>query len=154
MTLPKSILIVDFDRRGSLPDIEARPGPQGRWAHGTLAKVRGTQSPPCPAGGNRGVGGGDGGARLHPAKPLLHLVALLGRPRTAKLQLSCVGPGAAERLGMTDEARVAGNLEAAHRPRLNGRRGPHLHGRAHAAFSDRGGATYAALDLGTNNCRL
>src|SRR6476646_7536822 len=55
---------------------------------------------------------------------------------------------------MNDGARVAGNLEAAHRPRLNGRRGPHLPRPAHAAFSDRGGATYAALDLGTNNCRL
>ena len=55
---------------------------------------------------------------------------------------------------MNDGARVTGNLEAAHRPRLNGRRGPHLPRPAHAAFSDRGGATYAALDLGTNNCRL
>jgi len=54
---------------------------------------------------------------------------------------------------MNDGARVAGNLEAAHRPRLNGRHGPHLP-RPDAAFSDRGGATYAALDLGTNNCRL
>ena len=55
---------------------------------------------------------------------------------------------------MNDGARVTGNLEAANRPRLNGRRGPHLPRPAHAAFSDRGGATYAALDLGTNNCRL
>ena len=55
---------------------------------------------------------------------------------------------------MNDGARVAGNLEGAHRPRLNGRRSPYLSRPAHAAFSDRGGATYAALDLGTNNCRL
>jgi exopolyphosphatase/guanosine-5'-triphosphate,3'-diphosphate pyrophosphatase len=55
---------------------------------------------------------------------------------------------------MNDGVRVAGNLAAGYRPRLNGRRAPHLSRPAHAAFSDRGGATYAALDLGTNNCRL
>src|SRR5262249_17068881 len=55
---------------------------------------------------------------------------------------------------MNDGARAAGNLAAGYRPRLNGRRAPHLSRPAHAAFSDRGGATYAALDLGTNNGRL
>jgi exopolyphosphatase/guanosine-5'-triphosphate,3'-diphosphate pyrophosphatase len=55
---------------------------------------------------------------------------------------------------MDDGARVAGNLDGAYRPRFNGRRIRHGPGRAHGTFSDGGGATYAALDLGTNNCRL
>src|SRR5262249_44285938 len=42
----------------------------------------------------------------------------------------------------------------AQRPRSNGRGNWHAPGPADAALSDRGGATYAALDLGTNNCRL
>src|SRR5262245_25095593 len=55
---------------------------------------------------------------------------------------------------MNDGARVTGNLDGAQRPRSNGRGGWHAPGPADAAVSDRGGATYAALDLGTNNCRL
>jgi exopolyphosphatase/guanosine-5'-triphosphate,3'-diphosphate pyrophosphatase len=35
-----------------------------------------------------------------------------------------------------------------------GRRWPHVGSSRDGAASDRGGATYAALDLGTNNCRL
>ena len=46
---------------------------------------------------------------------------------------------------MNDGARVAGNLDPAHRPRLNGRRGWHGSRPTQAAGSDRGGATYAAL---------
>jgi exopolyphosphatase/guanosine-5'-triphosphate,3'-diphosphate pyrophosphatase len=54
---------------------------------------------------------------------------------------------------MSDEARVTGNLDLAERPRSTGRGRWHAVG-SPAASGDRGGATYAALDLGTNNCRL
>src|ERR1700755_1067747 len=50
---------------------------------------------------------------------------------------------------MNDGARFAGNLDTVDRPRPNGRAAWHP-----SAVGDRGGATYAALDLGTNNCRL
>src|ERR1700742_4266234 len=50
---------------------------------------------------------------------------------------------------MNDGARFAGNLVTVDRPRPNGRAAWHP-----SAVGDRGGATYAALDLGTNNCRL
>jgi exopolyphosphatase / guanosine-5'-triphosphate,3'-diphosphate pyrophosphatase len=55
---------------------------------------------------------------------------------------------------MNDGARVTGNLDGAQRPRPNGRGGWHAPGPGDVGLSDRGGATYAALDLGTNNCRL
>jgi exopolyphosphatase/guanosine-5'-triphosphate,3'-diphosphate pyrophosphatase len=60
---------------------------------------------------------------------------------------------------MDDEARETGSLDPArersrsHRTR-RGRRSPLASHDAHAGTDDRGGATYAALDLGTNNCRL
>jgi exopolyphosphatase / guanosine-5'-triphosphate,3'-diphosphate pyrophosphatase len=61
---------------------------------------------------------------------------------------------------MDDEARVTGGLDPAReQARRNharrGRRSPYRHARRdHASGADRGGPTYAALDLGTNNCRL
>jgi exopolyphosphatase/guanosine-5'-triphosphate,3'-diphosphate pyrophosphatase len=55
---------------------------------------------------------------------------------------------------MDDEARTG--LDQARWPRRHrrGRRSPHRSQRDHANGQDRGGPTYAALDLGTNNCRL
>ncbi|MFZ0838085.1 MAG: Ppx/GppA family phosphatase, partial [Xanthobacteraceae bacterium] len=55
---------------------------------------------------------------------------------------------------MNDGARFAGNLDTVDRPRPNGRAAWHPSGVGSPAVHDRGGATYAALDLGTNNCRL
>jgi exopolyphosphatase / guanosine-5'-triphosphate,3'-diphosphate pyrophosphatase len=62
---------------------------------------------------------------------------------------------------MDEEAGLNGGLGPAHEPaRQNqarrGRRSPHRVARRNPASGggDRGGATYAALDLGTNNCRL
>ena len=62
---------------------------------------------------------------------------------------------------MNDEARATGGLdrdpERAPRQRSRwGRRSPHGYPRHDGAQggSHRSGATYAALDLGTNNCRL
>src|SRR6516225_9576379 len=100
-------------------------------------------------------GGSRGQAQmLRPSGPLLHSLRSWGF-RILKAAASRLSSRAQRKgLEMNDGARVAGNLEGAHRPRLNGRRAPHLSRPAHAAFSDRGGATYAALDLGTNNCRL
>src|SRR5262245_38856524 len=54
---------------------------------------------------------------------------------------------------MNDGARVTGNLDTVQRPRSSGRGGWHA-SHSPEARGDRGGATYAALDLGTNNCRL
>lgn len=61
---------------------------------------------------------------------------------------------------MDDEARVTDGLDPAHRRARHGRarRGRRFHSR-HTHPHDRGddaarGTTYAALDLGTNNCRL
>src|SRR5262249_35362981 len=78
------------------------------------------------------------------------------RPRL----LSQRGSGAAGRVAMDDEVRASG-LDPARRrgPRVRppwGRRGPGRQG-ARGDWSGpagRNGATYAALDLGTNNCRL
>jgi exopolyphosphatase / guanosine-5'-triphosphate,3'-diphosphate pyrophosphatase len=55
---------------------------------------------------------------------------------------------------MSDGARVTGNLGNGQGMRMNGRRHRRPGMRAHSFLGDRGGATYAALDLGTNNCRL
>jgi exopolyphosphatase / guanosine-5'-triphosphate,3'-diphosphate pyrophosphatase len=55
---------------------------------------------------------------------------------------------------MNDGARFAGNLDTVDRPRPNGRPAWHPSAVGNPALQDRGGATYAALDLGTNNCRL
>ena len=55
---------------------------------------------------------------------------------------------------MNDGARFAGNLDTVDRPRPNGRPAWHPSAVGNPAIHDRGGATYAALDLGTNNCRL
>jgi len=62
---------------------------------------------------------------------------------------------------MDDDAGLTGGLEPAReQARQNharrGRRSPYRHVRRDLASGggDRGGATYAALDLGTNNCRL
>src|SRR5499427_1358230 len=100
-------------------------------------------------------GGSRGQAQmLRPSGPLLHSLRSWGF-RILKAAASRLSSRAQRKgLEMNDGARVAGNLEGAHRPRLNGRRSSYLSRPAHAAFSDRGGATYAALDLGTNNCRL
>src|SRR6516225_6014133 len=65
-----------------------------------------------------------------------------------------VTPAAAERPRMNDGARFAGNLDIVDRPRPNGRPAWHPSAGGNPALQDRGGATYAALDLGTNNCRL
>jgi exopolyphosphatase / guanosine-5'-triphosphate,3'-diphosphate pyrophosphatase len=60
---------------------------------------------------------------------------------------------------MDDEPRVTGGLGSAHdrgrhdRPG-RGRRSPYGYPRRDHAGGDHGGRTYAALDLGTNNCRL
>src|SRR5262245_43514596 len=60
---------------------------------------------------------------------------------------------------MDDEARETGSLDPArermrsHRAR-RGRRSPPISHDSRSPNDDRGGATYAALDLGTNNCRL
>jgi exopolyphosphatase / guanosine-5'-triphosphate,3'-diphosphate pyrophosphatase len=60
---------------------------------------------------------------------------------------------------MDDEARETGSLDPArqrlrsHRTR-RGRRSPYASHDPQSGTDDRGGATYAALDLGTNNCRL
>src|SRR5215475_9472747 len=94
------------------------------------------------------------GPNVAPFRPAATLASVLGFQNTESCSFWSLELGAAERLEMNDGARVAGNLEGAHRPRLNGRRSPYLSRPAHAAFSDRGGATYAALDIGTNNCRL
>src|SRR5580700_1311185 len=69
------------------------------------------------------------------------------------------GSGAAGRFKMDDEVRASG-LDPARRrgPRVRppwGRRGPGRQGaRSWTTAPERNGATYAALDLGTNNCRL
>lgn len=60
---------------------------------------------------------------------------------------------------MDDEARAAGGLDPVwDRPRQvrvrRGRRTPFRRTRHESGSIDRGSATYAALDLGTNNCRL
>jgi exopolyphosphatase/guanosine-5'-triphosphate,3'-diphosphate pyrophosphatase len=60
---------------------------------------------------------------------------------------------------MTDEARGTGGLDRAHDPaprrrRRGGRRSPYLSSQQAGIEHARSGATYAALDLGTNNCRL
>ena len=55
---------------------------------------------------------------------------------------------------MNDGARFAGNLDTVDRPRPNGRAAWPPSAVGSPAVHDRGGATYAALDLGTNNCRL
>ena len=62
---------------------------------------------------------------------------------------------------MDDEARAAGGLDRARDPaprrrHRRGRRPPYRPARGHAAGGKivRANATYAALDLGTNNCRL
>src|SRR5690349_4422933 len=55
---------------------------------------------------------------------------------------------------MNDGARFAGNLDTVDRPRPNGRPAWPPSAMGNPAVHDRGGATYAALDLGTNNCRL
>ena len=72
------------------------------------------------------------------------------------------GFGAAERLSMDDEARATGldpvpDRAPPRRPR-RGRRSPYRHPRQRhdggGGRADVSGPTYAALDLGTNNCRL
>src|SRR5215470_713506 len=59
---------------------------------------------------------------------------------------------------MKDEGRGAGGLDAAHerapQPRSGGRRSPYGYPRREGAQGGAPGPTYAALDLGTNNCRL
>ena len=60
---------------------------------------------------------------------------------------------------MDDEARATGGLDPAHDrkpPRRSpwGRRSPYGSGVSRRASRRAAGATYAALDLGTNNCRL
>jgi exopolyphosphatase/guanosine-5'-triphosphate,3'-diphosphate pyrophosphatase len=58
---------------------------------------------------------------------------------------------------MDDEARATGLDPAFDRPpgrRRRGRRSPYRHPRDEAGGADLSGPTYAALDLGTNNCRL
>src|SRR5262245_56837381 len=77
-------------------------------------------------------------------------------------QAACTSPGAdvgaAERHVMDDEGRGTGGLEPApYRPRADGRargRGHHFHHRRAPNSAVPWRATYAALDLGTNNCRL
>ncbi len=58
---------------------------------------------------------------------------------------------------MMDEGRATGGLDAAHdgavRPR-QGRRSPYGYPRHNGGPAGHSGPTYAALDLGTNNCRL
>src|SRR5215813_15220571 len=77
------------------------------------------------------------------------------RPRLSSRK----GSGAAGRFAMDDEARASG-LDPARRrgPRVRppwGRRGVGRQGaRGDLTAAERNGATYAALDLGTNNCRL
>src|SRR5581483_2863095 len=66
--------------------------------------------------------------------------------------------GAAGRDSMNDEARAAGDLDPAsdrgsRRRTLRGRRSPYGYVR-HDGEGKAPGPTYAALDLGTNNCRL
>ena len=60
---------------------------------------------------------------------------------------------------MDDEGRATGSLDpASHRPRADSRpqrgRGSHFRHRRPPHLGEHGRATYAALDLGTNNCRL
>jgi exopolyphosphatase/guanosine-5'-triphosphate,3'-diphosphate pyrophosphatase len=67
--------------------------------------------------------------------------------------------GAVERHSMEDEGRVTGGLgPAPHRLNADGRvhrgRGGQFRHRRPPHGGDHGRATYAALDLGTNNCRL
>src|SRR5262249_40041599 len=65
--------------------------------------------------------------------------------------------GAAGRISMTDEGRRGGGLDSGHDrvPRSRwGRRSPHGFVRHDGEHSPHWGPTYAALDLGTNNCRL
>jgi exopolyphosphatase / guanosine-5'-triphosphate,3'-diphosphate pyrophosphatase len=59
---------------------------------------------------------------------------------------------------MKDEGRGTGGLDATHerapQPRSRGRRSPYGYPRHEGAQGRAPGPTYAALDLGTNNCRL
>jgi exopolyphosphatase / guanosine-5'-triphosphate,3'-diphosphate pyrophosphatase len=55
---------------------------------------------------------------------------------------------------MDDEAHTGLDQERWPRRPRRGRRSPYGGGHDHANGGDRGGPTYAALDLGTNNCRL
>src|ERR1700731_569869 len=60
---------------------------------------------------------------------------------------------------MDDEGRATGSLDpASHRPHADSRpqrgRGSHFRHRRPPRLGEHGRATYAALDLGTNNCRL
>jgi exopolyphosphatase / guanosine-5'-triphosphate,3'-diphosphate pyrophosphatase len=77
-----------------------------------------------------------------------------GRSRRAREDM---GFGAAGRASMQDEGRGTGGLDSAHerapRPRW-GRRSPYGFPRHDGGPGHHHGATYAALDLGTNNCRL
>jgi exopolyphosphatase / guanosine-5'-triphosphate,3'-diphosphate pyrophosphatase len=75
--------------------------------------------------------------------------------------LSPEGFGTAGRNSMTDGGRATGGLDRVHdrarRPRSRwGRRSPYGYPRPDGAQggTDHAGPTYAALDLGTNNCRL
>ena len=99
-------------------------------------------------------------------QPCVHLLreggALLHSPRFGfghNAAASSWSSGAAGRLLMGDEVRATGGLDSAHDrrpPRRSpwGRRSPY----GSCAYRDgppaRAAATYAALDLGTNNCRL
>src|SRR6202011_3538728 len=86
----------------------------------------------------------------------LDSITIMGCARVCRAE---GGSGAAGRFAMDDEVRASG-LDPARRrgPRVRppwGRRGPGRQGaRGSPTAPERNGATYAALDLGTNNCRL
>src|SRR5262249_3640676 len=93
------------------------------------------------------------------ATPVLH--SSRSEFGTRPLPLSPDGPGAAGRTLMKDEGRAAGGLHpvpdrAAQQRARWGRRSPYGFPRHDGAQGDvhRSAPTYAALDLGTNNCRL
>src|SRR5262249_31094286 len=94
---------------------------------------------------------------LRPPPSLIHSGLILEH------QAACTSPGAdvgaAERHAMDDEGRGTGGLEPApYRRRPDSRahrgRGHHFRHRRAPNTGAPGRATYAALDLGTNNCRL
>ncbi len=82
----------------------------------------------------------------------------LSNKRPLAVESPGAGFGAGERLAMGDEGRVTGGLGVVpDRPRADGRehRGRGNNFRRHrASHGEYGDVTYAALDLGTNNCRL
>src|SRR6202521_3251398 len=101
---------------------------------------------------------GSAPTRLRPPRRLLHSPRCVEHVPHA-VESPRADFGAVERSSMDDEGRATGSLDpAAHRLRADGRaqrgRGSHFRHRPPPQLGEPGRATYAALDLGTNNCRL